>query len=141
MGNMIHRPTDNMIHSHKVGLWDDHSPGDGRLMLSAEFNGTDGLGPLSIVAGPDPRVLLADEVLYALRYQSDLLHPDITLQSPTEGHGSTGHSVDQYDCRGLAGGQCYHGSILRIKTVERDLVYIVDTYEPELNGWWAHWPD
>jgi len=132
-----------VIHVHKPGLWvwDDHTPGHGRLTVGIEMVQKDGPGELFIVEGPDPHVLIADEALYSLRYRPQLLHPNTTLQRPSSGHGACGHSVGDYDCGAIAGGRCYHASILRLKTVDRDLVYVIDKYEPELHGWWAHWPD
>lgn len=134
----------------------------GNLELGIDISRVDWPGELFISDGPDPKVLLPNELIWKLylrnnsdevnRFRAaarepqwiDTVHPDITLERRTEGHGSTGHGVGDHDCDVQLGRVCHFGSILRITTNDEQhpqLVYVLTKYELERDAWWAQWPD
>jgi len=135
-----------MIHARPLG-WDGppvicdlDRPKEGKLLLYRIT--ADGDDRLSVgMMNPSPRILVADELLYGLFIGSGMYHPSVTLQRPTEGHGSTGHRVGQYDCESRLGSICYANSLLRFDCIERTLVYKISEYVYDKNAWWAQWPD
>lgn len=101
---------------------------------------TDSSSELWLMEPPDPTTLISAEILWRIHWDKGG-HPAVTLERPASGHGSTGHSAGEYDCHAPPGDLCHYGSILRIKTVQQTLVYVIDEYNSLRNAWAAHWPD
>lgn len=131
-----------MIHAdggvHVYGFWADKRPNEGRLTILTNTE----TGLLDIIDGPDPRILIADEVLWNLAHDPEGHHPLVSLEwqplcpCPAE-------TCCQSCPQGPSAGQreCFYGSKLTIDTSSRKLIYIVGEYHCEQNAWWAHWPD
>lgn len=119
-------------------------------------------GELWIVSGPDPRVLIADEVLYLFLTRPADIHPDVTLDrrrctdlhpctcSPGDGPLVNRFPVDDCPQHGYtpkiclichSGGQCFYGSLLRFVCREKTVVYRLNGHEARPPGWWGEWPD
>jgi hypothetical protein len=113
----------------------------GDFELGIDMREVDWPGELFIVSGPDPVILVADDVLMHMFWQPEDIHPDVTLERAASGHGSTGHAVGDYECYGRAGHVCFHNSMLRFRCREQTVVYRIGDYEPARNAWWAAWPD
>ncbi|MGW4097115.1 hypothetical protein [Mycobacterium sp. NPDC004974] len=83
----------------------------------------------------DPHVLIADSILRAAFCEVD--HPEITIRKPSEGHGSTGHSVGRYGCRSPLGRICFYDSLVTITGTNIAVTYRIGDYDPTPDGWAA----
>lgn len=101
---------------------------------------TDLSDDLWLVTSPDPTILISAEILWHIIWDQHV-HPAVSLKRPASGHGSTGHSPGQFGCYAPPGDVCHYGSVLRIETVQRTLVYVIGEYDMERHAWAAHWPD
>ena len=113
----------------------------GEFELGIDCRNKDWPGELFIAAGPDPRVLIADEVLHQMADRPDEMHPDVKLEwQPLE-------LCDPQRCcrsRGflaLRGNNCFYGALLKVDTTSGRVIYRIGDYEAERGGWWAQWAD
>lgn len=85
-----------------------------------------------------PHTLFADELLREAFWTTI---PWLTISRPEEGHGSTGHSVGEYDCSAQPGGVCFYNSVVTLTGTNRTVIYRIGDYQPERRAWEASWPD
>jgi hypothetical protein len=89
----------------------------------------------------DPQLYVRDELTWALCLYPDRFAPHIVLTQVTEGHGSTGHAMDEYGCLAPPGSICVANATLKISNGETTWIYIIKEYDMCLNAWKAEWPD
>ena len=113
----------------------------GDFEVGIDMRNKDWPGELFITSGPDPRVLIADEVLYQLAYRPEEVHPDVTLQRRR-------CDPDRRCIICHSGGECFYGSLLRFECragrddyAHRTVIYQIVGHEARPSAWWARWPD
>jgi hypothetical protein len=106
----------------------------GDFEVGLDMRRKDWPGELFIVSGPDPKVLIADEVLVHMAYHPEEIHPDVTLERRR-------CDPDKRCIICHMDGECFYGSILRFVTRQMTVVYRIVGHEAAPNGWWAQWPD
>ena len=137
-----------MIHygSKRIAIYDDRHPGHGRLEVAVDrrLSVRERAGPhgeLYVLDGPDPRILLADELLHTLVWKPELVHPGITLEwQPLDPCPPAG-CCQRRGYLALRGNNCYYGALLTFDTQQGRIVYRIDVFDLEVNAWWAQWPD
>jgi hypothetical protein len=99
-------------------------------------------GELYVVAGPDPTILVADEVLHQIVHHSEQVHPGVSMM------WAAAHPVCQATgcCQNLGflalpGNNCFYGALLTFDTQQGRIIYRIGTYDLERHGWLARWPD
>jgi hypothetical protein len=104
----------------------------GRFEVGIDLRREPWPGELTIEAGPDSTILVADELLWRMLKHPEDVHPDVEFEFDDGNFCS---------CPMLNGRECFHGSIMRFKTTDGTVIYRVGEYEPVRNAWWARWPD
>jgi hypothetical protein len=98
-------------------------------------------GELWVVNGPDPRILVADEMLHQIVQHPERIHPGVRLEwQPLE------PCPPESCCKltgllALRGNNCFYGALLSFDTQQGRIIYRIGTINAELNAWWAQWPD
>jgi hypothetical protein len=125
-----------------VGVpWDDHSPGQGRFEVAIDLR-RDELGELVMQEEPDPRILVADEMLHTIIHRPLLVHPAITLAWES---WEPCHAPPEVCCKdrgfmALRGNNCFYGALLTFDTTSGRIVYRIKEFV-EPRAWRAQWPD
>jgi hypothetical protein len=129
----------------------------GNFELGVDMRNKPWPGELFITAGPDPKVLIADEVLIHLSEHPEQIHPDVTLERHrcTDLHPCTcppAARVGRADCpqHGFnpkiclichCGAECFARSLLRFVTRQGTVVYTITGHQAAPPAWVAEWPD
>jgi hypothetical protein len=130
-----------MIHGYRgAGIWNDKHQDEGELNLGISSE----TGELWLLdKQPTPRILIADELLWTMVHHPEDVLPGVTL----EWQPFPACDPPATCCQSCPYGpmvnkrECFYGSKLVIKAVERTLVYMIGEYVCDKNAWWAHWPD
>jgi hypothetical protein len=138
-----------VIHLRNVGppldglkcVWNDrHLPG-GNLELGIDRRNDPLLGELFVVAGPDPKILVADELLHQIVHNPLSIHPGVTLAWQPWEPCPPGRCCQAKGYLALPGNNCFYGALLTFDTTSGRIIYRIGEFDVGLNAWWAAWPD
>jgi hypothetical protein len=122
--------------------YDDHTTVHGRFELGIDRrNDPDGLGELFVTAGPDPKILVADEMLHQIVHKPLRVHPGVTLAWQPFEPCPPDACCQVKGYMAMRGNNCFYGALLTFDTTSGRIIYRIGEFHLGLNAWWAQWPD
>ena len=98
-------------------IFNDRHRGHGTFEVRIDRRRVHDTGELFVVAGPDPPILVADEMLWTMVHHREDIHPAITLAwQPLES------CPPPTCCQVINGRECFYGALLTFDTTSGRIV-------------------